>query len=200
MDTVERKRAVDFYDAVNSRRSVRSFLPDMPSEEIIARAFAAATLAPSQMNLQPWRFIVLDGEARDRLCRIVSASTRLLEDMFPLLGVDSLEMAARFLGELGGAPLAVLVTYPDAETAYDHKVNLIATGGSILLLQTALAAEGLGSVCITCAEWVEESIRHELGFEDERLAALIPIGYPKGDVGERPPRDDKLVRLSVWPT
>ncbi len=164
------------------------------------RAFAAAKMAPSQMNSQPWRFILLDGEARDRLCRIVSASTRLLEDMFPLAGADLLEKAARFLGELGGAPLAVLVTYPHAETEYDHKVNLLATGGSIMLLQTALAAEGLGSVCITCAEWVEESIRHELGFEDERLAALIPIGYPEGDVGEPPPREDKMVRLSVWPT
>ncbi len=103
---------MDFYEAVNGRRSVRSFLPDRPSEEVIMRAFTAAEMAPSQMNSQPWRFILLDGEARDRLCRIVSASTRLLEDMFPLAGADVLEMAARFLGDLGGAPLAVLVTYP----------------------------------------------------------------------------------------
>lgn len=190
---------MDFYEAVNSRRSVRSFRPDRPEEEIITRVLAAAGLAPSQLNSQPWRFIVLEGEARDRLCRIVSASTRLLEDMFPLAGPDVLEVAARFLGDLGGAPLAVLVTFPHAETAYDHKVNLLATGGSIVLLQAALAAEGLGSVCITCAEWVEDAIRRELGFEDERLAAIVPIGYPDGDLGERPPRVDKTVRLPEWP-
>ncbi|MHB0981572.1 MAG: nitroreductase family protein [Thermoleophilia bacterium] len=191
---------MDFYEAVNSRRSVRSFLADKPAEEAVARAFAAARMAPSQMNSQPWRFIVLDGEARDRLCRIVSASTRLLDDMFPLAGAEVLERAARFLSDLGGAPLVAVVTYPYTETPYDHKVNLLATGGSIVLLQAALAAEGLGSVCITCAEWVEDSIRRELGFEDERLAAVVPIGYPGGDQGERPPREDKVVRLSAWPS
>lgn len=190
---------MDFYATVNSRRSVRSFLPEKPADEKVARALAAAMMAPSQMNSQPWRFILLEGEARDRLCRIVSASTRLLEDMFPLIGPEYMELAARFLSDLGGAPLAAVVTYPHAESAYDHKVNLLATGGSIMLLQAALAAEGLGSVCITCVEWVEDAIRRELGFEDERLAAVLPIGFPSGDPAEAPPRVDKTVRLSSWP-
>lgn len=191
---------MDFYEVVNTRRSWRSFRPEMPPEDVLSRVFTTAMLAPSQMNSQPWRFIVVEGEARDRLCRIVSASTRLLEDMFPLAGPEVLEMAARFLSDLGGAPLAAVVTYPHADTPYDLKVNLVAAGGSIMLLQAALAAEGLGGVCITCAEWVEDAIRRDLGFENERLAAVIPIGYPAGDAGERPPREDKLVRLTSWPS
>lgn len=190
---------MDFYATVNSRRSVRSFLPEKPPEDLIERVLAAAMTAPSQMNSQPWRFIVVEDEARDRLCRIVSASTRFLEDMFPLAGPDELEMAARFLSDLGGAPLAVVVTYPHADSAYDLKVNLLATGGSIMLLQAALAAEGLGSVCITSVEWVEDSIRRELGSDDERLAAVVPFGFPSGDPGEPLPRENKSVRLTSWP-
>jgi nitroreductase len=54
-----------FYTAVESRRTVRDFLPDPVPEEVLARALDAARLAPSSSNLQPWEFVVLrDPEAR----------------------------------------------------------------------------------------------------------------------------------------
>lgn len=191
---------MDFFDAVAGRRSIRSYSPIPPPPESLARALDAASLAPSQMNEQPWRFIVVEGEARDRLCSLVAASTRMLRDMFPLFDAESLAMGARFLSDLGGAPTVIVVTYPSAESDYDQKVNLIAVGGAILLLQVALRAEGLGSVCITCAEWVEDAIRRDLGYENERLAAIIPMGFPDGDPGEQPPREDKTVHLREWPS
>ncbi|MBU2601594.1 MAG: nitroreductase family protein [Actinobacteria bacterium] len=191
---------MDFFDAVAGRRSIRSYSPVPPPPESLARALEAASSAPSQLNEQPWRFIIVEGEARDRLCSLVAASTRMLRDMFPLFDADSLAFAARFLSDLGGAPTAIVVTYPVAETDHQHKVNLLAAGGAILLLQVALRAEGLGSVCITCAEWVEDAIRSDLGYETERLAAIIPVGFPDGDPGEQPPREDKTVRLREWPS
>ncbi len=190
---------MDFFDAVAGRRSIRSYSPVPPPPESLARAFEAATLAPSQMNEQPWRFIVVEGEARDRLCSLVAGSTRMLRDMFPLLDADSLAFAANFLNDLGGAPAAIVVTYPAAESEGDLKVNLLAAGGAILLLQLALRAEGLGSVCVTCADWVEDAIRQDLGYQNERLAAIIPVGFPDGDPGEQPVREDKTVRLREWP-
>ena len=191
--------ALDFYDVVMKRRSVRSFAPTTLPADAVDRVLDAAKMAPSQMNMQPWRFLVLEGQARDRLCSVVSASTRLLKDTFPFIGPEALETAARFLSDLGGAPLVVVVTYPRSTSEYDLKVTLLAVGGAVMLLQSAAAAEGMGSVCITCAEWVEEAIRRDLGFEDERLAAIVPIGYPLGDQGEQPPREEKSVRLSTWP-
>lgn len=191
---------MDFFDAVAGRRSIRSYSSVHPSPESLARVLQAASLAPSQLNEQPWRFIVVEGEARDRLCSLVAGSTRMLRDMFPLLDADSLTFAANFLNDLGGAPAAIVVTYPAAESEHEQKVNLIAAGGAILLLQLALRAEGLGSVCVTCAEWVEDAIRRDLGYENERLAAIIPVGFPEGDPGEQPARADKTVRLREWPT
>jgi nitroreductase len=49
----------DFYDIVNSRRSIRSFLPEPVPGEVLDRCLDAALRAPSSSNLQPWRFIVL---------------------------------------------------------------------------------------------------------------------------------------------
>ncbi len=56
---------IPFYEAVETRRSVRSFLPDPVPQDVLDRALDAALKAPSSSNLQPWRFIVLESpEAR----------------------------------------------------------------------------------------------------------------------------------------
>ena len=48
-----------FYAAVESRRTVRNFLPDPVPQEVLDRALDAARLAPSSSNLQPWEFVII---------------------------------------------------------------------------------------------------------------------------------------------
>ena len=48
-----------FYTAVESRRTIRDFLPDPVPQEVLDRCLDAARLAPSSSNLQPWEFIIL---------------------------------------------------------------------------------------------------------------------------------------------
>lgn len=54
-----------FYAAVETRRTVRDFLPDPVPQDTLDRALDAARLAPSSSNLQPWEFVILrDPETR----------------------------------------------------------------------------------------------------------------------------------------
>jgi nitroreductase len=48
-----------FYAAVESRRTIRDFLPDPVPREVLDRCLDAARLAPSSSNLQPWEFVVI---------------------------------------------------------------------------------------------------------------------------------------------
>ena len=58
-------QTADFYEVVNSRRAVRSFLPDAVPPEVLDRCLDAALRAPSSSNLQLWRFVVFgDRETR----------------------------------------------------------------------------------------------------------------------------------------
>jgi len=52
-----------FYSTVESRRTVRDFLPDPVPQEVLDRCLEAARLAPSSSNLQPWEFVVLKDPA-----------------------------------------------------------------------------------------------------------------------------------------
>jgi len=54
---------MEFFDVVRTRRSVRSFKPDMVSDEVLNRVLEAVRIAPSGSNRQPWRFIIVKDEA-----------------------------------------------------------------------------------------------------------------------------------------
>jgi nitroreductase len=54
-------------EAMLSRRSLRAFKPDPVPRETVERILALASRAPSGSNIQPWRVVVVGGEARERL-------------------------------------------------------------------------------------------------------------------------------------
>lgn len=57
-------------DAIEQRRSIRSFKPDPIPDEYITALLDAARLSPSGSNAQPWRFkIVKDQETKEKLAQ-----------------------------------------------------------------------------------------------------------------------------------
>lgn len=64
--------AVD--DAINSRQSMREFLPKPVPRELISHLLEVAIRAPSGTNTQPWRTYVLQGGSRDALMAKVCAA------------------------------------------------------------------------------------------------------------------------------
>jgi nitroreductase len=53
--------------AIQSRKSVRRFLPTPVARDVVERILEVASRAPSGTNTQPWRVYVLTGPARERL-------------------------------------------------------------------------------------------------------------------------------------
>ena len=60
--------------AINSRHSVRAFLPTLVPRQVIADILAVAARAPSGTNTQPWQVHVLTGEAKAALSRDIRAA------------------------------------------------------------------------------------------------------------------------------
>ena len=58
-------------DAINTRRSIRRFLPTVVADSVLADILDTAARAPSGTNMQPWQVYVVTGESRDRLCQRV---------------------------------------------------------------------------------------------------------------------------------
>lgn len=51
--------ATTFHKIVDSRRSIRKFLPDSVPQEVLDRCLDSALKAPSSSNLQHWEFVII---------------------------------------------------------------------------------------------------------------------------------------------
>ena len=72
MTTIFSENPVD--QAIESRQSMRDFLPQPVSRETITRLLELASRAPSGTNTQPWKVYVLQGASRDSLVEKVCAA------------------------------------------------------------------------------------------------------------------------------
>jgi len=61
-------------DAINTRRSLRAFLPTPVPQDDVLKLLELAARAPSGTNMQPWNTYVLSGASRDKLCKAACAA------------------------------------------------------------------------------------------------------------------------------
>lgn len=66
--------------AINSRFSVRAFLPKPVPRELLQTLLTLAARAPSGSNAQPWKVYVLQGASRDALVEKACAAHQTLAD------------------------------------------------------------------------------------------------------------------------
>ena len=55
-------------DAINTRRSLRAFLPTEIPRSTLEAMLTTAARAPSGTNMQPWQTYVLTGQSKTSLC------------------------------------------------------------------------------------------------------------------------------------
>ncbi|MDO4435670.1 MAG: nitroreductase family protein [Cardiobacteriaceae bacterium] len=76
-------------DAIHTRRSVKQFDPEHRISRDTLREIIRHTIsAPSSINLQPWRFVILDSpESKAKLSALVKTNTRQLETCSAMIAV-----------------------------------------------------------------------------------------------------------------
>jgi nitroreductase len=143
-------------EAIFSRRSVREFTSSQVSDELIAAILEAGRWAPSGLNNQPWRFIVV----RDRAT---------LNEMAKLTVYGKI---------IKNAPVAIAV-FLDENSMYDRTKDILGIGACIQNMLLAAHSIGLGGV------WLGEILKNKekvnallLAPESLELMAVLAIGYP----------------------
>jgi len=179
---------MDVFDAIKRRRSIRKFQDKPIPRGLIEEVLVAATLAPSGKNLQPWRFIVLEGDAKQHVVETMLARAEALKAAG--VNIGSAIHSARIMAQ---APAVVLVYDALIKPADDHNgmarlwslVNTQSIGAAIQNMLLAAEAVGLGTLWICDIFVAEEEISSWLGRTDE-LVAAVAIGYPDEAPPPRP--------------
>lgn len=151
---------MDVEEAIRSYRSCAQFQPRPLPPEKLKAVLSAARLAPSQRNLQPWRFVVVQDDERKRLLAQACSRGRIVAEAPAAIVAFAVEedIPITIGGYISAYPLDVAV--------------------AIHSLQLAATAEGLGTNWMI--DFNEEKVRNVLSVpEGVHPIAVIPVGFPQ---------------------
>jgi nitroreductase len=179
-------------DYLETRRTIpANFLNGPgPDRETVRRMLSLATRVPDHGKLAPWRFVVITGDARQRISeRIASIAIKREPDMPD-------ERRQQEMTRLSRAPVAIVVVSTAGEHPKIPEWEQVLSAGAVCL-NLFLAANAFGFSANWLTEWY--SYDHEtmplLGVKPgERVAGVLHVGTPTVAPTERPRPDvDTLV-------
>jgi nitroreductase len=147
---------MDLLEGIYTRRSVRQFTDELVSEEHLKEIIKAGMWAPSGLNNQPWRSVVVRDEAK------------------------RLELAAqtKYSKVIEAAPACIAV-FIDKEAMYHDVKDHQAMGACLQNMLLAAHALGLGAVwlgeILNNADMVRLLLELPASLE---LMAVVAVGHP----------------------
>jgi nitroreductase len=187
------KTAPDTIDLLLSRRSgsAKAMTGPGPDSTQLRQILTAAARVPDHGKLFPWRFIVIEGEARTRFGHMLAD---VLQQTEPNAATE--ERLAMERGRFERAPVVVAVVSRVREQipipVWEQELSAGAVCQTMLIASTAL-----GFVAGWLTEWCafHTLVLERLGLKPtERIAGYIYIGQPAVPLEERVRPDmDKIV-------
>jgi len=167
--------STDVLDALATRRSIGNVQGDVSDEQIRA-LIQAAVWAPNHHLTEPWRFVVLRGEARERLGH---AWAEVAANMTRLQGDERETFLRREAAKPTRAPALIVVA---ARTDADPIVaaeDFAATAAGVQNLLLAAQELGLGAMWRTGELAYSPEIKAHLELESsDRIVAIVYVGQP----------------------
>lgn len=179
---------MDTIRAINQRRSIRKFKSNLIPVETIEKLLEIATKAPSAKNRQPWRFVVLHGNKKDKLVEIMCKTIDDFKENGRELG--SLELSTDSIDQASTVILA-FNAFSNTEKDYNHHKLLVDTqsiGAAIENMILGAEDMGLATLWVCDIFYADRDICEWLDRKEELVAALA-IGYGDQHPHERPRKD-----------
>lgn len=188
----------DFSDIVLNRRSIRTFDEKVKiSHEEMLEIIGKAVKAPSSVNMQPWRFVVVESaEGKEKLKPIVSFNRLQNETsaaMILIFGdMKSQERAEDIYGKAvaeGKMPIEVkekqlssIVPMYD-EASHEEMTKIVHIDASLVAMQLMLVARAHGYDTNAIGGFDKSSIAEAFGLDKDRYQPImiLAIGKAKED-------------------
>jgi nitroreductase len=184
--------AMDFLLTRRSRPAKTLSAP-APDDATLKRLLTAAARTPDHGKLEPWRFVVLQAGALQRLAAEVDQAGARLD--------KSTDDITKARGAFANSPLCVAVVETQKPSAKIPPIEQTYSAGAVCLaLLNAALAEGWG------ANWLSGWASHDRGFvtaalglaDHERIAGFLHIGTETSVPPDRPRPD--LDQITSWVT
>ena len=187
---IPRPEVLDFLLTRRSRPAKTLGAPG-PSRADVETILRAAARVPDHGKLEPWRFVVIEGAAQQRLSALAAA--RAVEKG---LDADSVEKAARAFTQ--GTAIIAVIAAPKPSDKIPAWEQALSAGAVCLSAVNAAMALGWGANWLT--GWAAEDrafLREGLRLADhETVAGFIHLGREMAVPPERP--RPEMAQITTW--
>lgn len=170
---------MNIFEAIHTRRSIAQLREDEVPREIIEQLLDAAVRAPNHKRVEPWRFVVFTGAAREKLANALRENYRIDHpDATPEELVGAGEKSAK---RVLSAPVTIVVGSEAGQSEVETLENYSAASVATEHILLAAHALGLGAYWRTgeAAYTKPNAITELIGAPpDTQLVAFILLGYP----------------------
>ncbi len=182
-------RAEEFFELMQSRRSVRQFCADPIPLEVVRRAIHSAGQAPSGAHKQPWRFTLITDPAVKRQIREAAEAeeretyeTRMSDEWRAALAPLGTDADKAYLETVPALIAMFRVDYDlddDGQRSKNYYVQE-SCGIALGMLIAALHHAGLATLTHTPSpmNFLAKILSRP---KNERAYMLLPVGYPSDD-------------------
>ena len=176
-----------------SRRSrpAKTLGPGGPDRAGLLRILTAAARSPDHAKLEPWRFVVIEGQARERAAALALVRAEALE-------LDEKSTGKAVAGFTQGDIIVAVISSPKPSAKVPPWEQQLSAGAVCLALLNAALASGWGANWLTGPMAYDPVFRRDLlgCAEGEAVAGFIHIGAETVAPPERPRPD--LAALTTW--
>ena len=179
---------------IQNRVSITKLIEPAPNHTDLLEAFKAAARAPDHGKLQPWRFLVIEGEGLELLSRIfLAALAKSNSGISPSVIEKTKNMPFR-------APMIIVaIAKYQMNAKVPKQEHVIACGAATQNLLNSLFALNYGAVWRTGDLAYDNHVAQSLGLvESEEIIGFIYVGTPALEFPE-PPSVDVTSIFSAWP-
>ena len=189
---------MDALDAIFARRSIGRLQAPAPNEEDLDMILRAASVAPDHNSLRPWKFVILEGDAKDAFGVVLAAAYRKRSESAGKDIVPAKEQKERT--KLGRAPMVVVVCSlnrgEDTIPFIEQYASAAAASQNMLIAATAL---GYGSMWRTGDPAYDEDVKAALGLtKQDAIVGFLYLGTPYEDGGKTPNEADLSDLVTRW--
>jgi nitroreductase len=181
-------------DTLLSRQSHWPLAEPGPNDADLDKIFDVALRAPDHARLQPWRFVLVRGNARGALGDV-------LVDLACARSPDEPRSAhAHRRHKAYAAPVLIaLGAAVDPASHVPEIEQLMSVGAAAMNMLNAIHALGYGGFWATGGDSYEPALHAALGFEQsERLLGFLFVGTPQRSINRAVARPDRAAFVREW--
>ncbi|WP_433745756.1 nitroreductase family protein [Falsibacillus pallidus] len=207
------QKANDFNEILKKRRSIKNYDPTVKiSREEMEEILTTATTAPSSVNMQPWRFLVIESEeGKATLAPLAKFNQNQVETSAAVIAVfgdlNNFENAEEIYSsavEKGFMPQDVKENILKSFSGYFNTISredmrdVVLVDGGLVSMQIMLAARAHGYDTNPIGGYEKDQIAEAFGMDKDRYVPVMLISIGKAADSGHPSVRLPINKVAQW--